>query len=185
MAQLAQAWGGGEVASVCFGRKRNTFALHFYFANMCRHPQQETKARRSMHPAEQKLRTIARYTVSAQKIPSVRHYIIYTVYSWTNDVIAAMAGIGITFGFLPQAKAVAEAPVSPFQFGLAGGILALTWGGLKLAATRDDGIKRATLMRSCNHQIMVQRGHVYSALDNSEPLGELSAIYKEIRDVYD
>jgi hypothetical protein len=141
--------------------------------------------RRSMHPVEQKLWTIARYTVSAQKIKTHRHYIIFVVYSWTNELIVALAGIGITFAFLPPARAAAEVPVSPFHYGIIGGILALVWALLKLAATREEGIKRATLMRSCNHQIMVQRGKIYSALENATPLKELSAIFLELNRVYD
>jgi hypothetical protein len=49
------------------------------------------------NPIRNQLALIANHTISADKIPKVRHYVVFLIYSWANEVIAALAGIGIAF----------------------------------------------------------------------------------------
>jgi hypothetical protein len=146
-----------------------------------------------MNPVQQKLKIIAKHTVSADRLKQHSHYIVFSIYSRTNAILAAFAGAGIANPFIDLGKngsspATIESLTHSFTSGFipAIGIFCFVfWIIFTALATYDDGVKRATLMRSCNREMMIQRARVEAALNEANPMRTLEDIYQQLRTIYD
>jgi hypothetical protein len=142
------------------------------------------------NPFKVNLRQIAQYTVSAGRVKRQYRYICYLIYSWGNDFIALLAGIGIGYPALTSVNSGGSTPPSKYLSSheiLQVGILAaVAWIVLKLIVTRDNGIKRAVLMKNCVKEMQLQESDlVRNVLKQTDPLPRSAEIIDALARIYD
>jgi hypothetical protein len=145
------------------------------------------------HPVKSKLEIITRYTVSARHIKRGWFYILFSFYTWTSDLIVALAGIGIAHPLLTRAATASAQSPTPQAIPLTansllsyGVILAVVWVVLKVIVTRENGLKRGTLMSSCVTEMLSERSRLERhALQQADPMPVLEDIEKKLSAIYD
>jgi hypothetical protein len=130
-------------------------------------------------------RSILPYLLSAERLTREPHYRAYLAYTYTHEILAGLAGMGFGVAF-PTLRmlvsdgsggeaAIAALPIVPLVVVV---ICVALWLGLKTYVTRDDGLKRALLVRSCVREMAVARHAVVTALDRADAVNPLAEVTK-------
>jgi hypothetical protein len=139
------------------------------------------------HPIEIKLRRdIVPYLVSSDQLKWQPVHVAYFLYARLGDVLAALAGAGLSHPLLEvmQDKGAVSASNLTWRTPAALAIL-LGWALLKVMATSNDGAKRATLMRSCRREVQQIRAKLSRILGSSSPMPELESMQVDIAALVD
>lgn len=139
------------------------------------------------HPVAQKLqRDVVPYLVSADQLVKRPVFVAYSVYSIIGEFLTGLAGVGLappllkTMSGSPPAETGDRAWMTPLAV-----VLLVAWVLLRIAATSNEGAKRATLMRSCRREVQQVRARLARELSAPEAMTALEAIQKEISALVD
>jgi hypothetical protein len=144
-----------------------------------------------IHPVAQKLRqAILPYLISATALKWRPLYVAHFVYVYTHDLLAALAGFGISH---PLAKLITgESNDLPKALeGMPPWLKVLTvtaivlWAILKVVVTRENGEKRSALARSCRKEFRGIERRVLVELSKKDPMPGLDRIQDEISTIVD
>jgi hypothetical protein len=112
------------------------------------------------------------------------------VYSYTSDLSAALAGLGIgaPLASLISGKAEGKSAFDairetlPPQWFVLGAVALLVWLGLRLVVQREDVIARALLAKECAQSMSALRVNLIVALNKPDPMADIVSIQKSVED---
>ncbi len=131
------------------------------------------------------------WMISGKKIGRQWFVHLAIFYSYTSDLAAALAGLGIG---APVAALIQGQTVSgqnalevlraalPKGWFVTGVIAAIVWIILRLVVQREDVVKRALLAREYARAINASYAQLYQALATSDPMPQISVIQKSVDD---
>jgi hypothetical protein len=147
------------------------------------------------HPVTRKLSTsLVPYFVSGEQLERQRFYRAYSVYTWANEVMAGVAvlGLGPVLSPLNLQTGTVDVPALfkgtqagslPFLLAGIGALFGIGWMLFKVYVTRENGIKRAALARSCRNQLRTLETRVHQELNEPNPITKLDEIYASVKDL--
>ena len=146
------------------------------------------------HPVKRKLRgEILPYLVSSQSLPRQWFYRLHAVFGYTTDILAALAGIGVT---TPLLQLLAPTPASgdeglnaslpsalttlPHWLYVPMAACVIAWIVLRVGFNREEGQKRAVLARSCRQTMKQAEARLHRILIKPDPMPELTSLVEEL-----
>ena len=141
----------------------------------------------SDHPVRRKLRgTVIPYVVSAKRLRKQPIYIAHWVHVYTNDLLAAMIGLGLAnpvlrlFSGEDASAAQVMKSFGETAWAIPTIVAAVLWALFKIILTRQGAEKRAVLMRSCRTEFETYQFEITETLGAGDPLDGLNEIYERI-----
>jgi hypothetical protein len=143
-----------------------------------------------VHPARRTLeRDLLPYFVSARLLERQWFFRLHTVFGYTTDLVVALSAIGVSAPLLtmlaasngdphgakpPGASAVLA--TVPAWLAVPTIILMLTWVVFRVAFNREDGQKRAVLVKSCTQVLRQAEASLAAVLAKSDPMPALNEL---------
>lgn len=140
------------------------------------------------------LASIYLWIVSSERLGSVAKYRVYSIYTWGGEIAVALTGLGFAHPILTLAGGTASSEQAPAlsDVGTANGLLFVLgllglvfWAALKVYVTHGDGVKRATLAKSCGREFNRLRAKLPEILSQQDPRSALLDLRNEIQKVVD
>jgi hypothetical protein len=146
-----------------------------------------------MHPVEKKLQLeIVPYFISVRRLKNLWYYKVYLFYTYSHDLLAAIAAVGISHPILNSLNGSKNitAVQNSLDFGaswITGLVIIclVLWAYLKYFMVREDIEKKAILIKSCRRQFVSFEHELLHILNRDDPMPKLIELYDEFQPVID